>query len=89
MINEIANYVLDLQKGLSETRHAEDRSIYQHYLAEAAVMLAKAVKETDIEEMSKLVQTHERLWGHTWLQDEVFKNASKSFGIVKLKLNHK
>lgn len=63
MIKSIADYIIDLSKGLSKTKYAEDRPLYKSYLAEAAVMLAKAVKGADHNEMIKLIASHERLWG--------------------------
>ena len=78
-----ARYILDLSESLSNTHRAEDRPIYEAYLADVAVLFALVVEGTDREIIQKHIEQHERLWGHTWLQDPVYGKPRGSFDKVK------
>ena len=47
----LTDYILCLSQGLEQTHHANDRPLYQSYLAEAAVMLAALVGGADVSQM--------------------------------------
>jgi hypothetical protein len=82
LTERIARYVLGLEECASKTKRAEDRGIYQLYLADAAVLLAMAVAGQANAVRGRL-EAHERLWGHTWPQDEVYRIAQKRWAEVK------
>ena len=63
----LADYVLALSDSLGRTHRAEDRPLYERYLAESAVLLALAVRGTASEALATRVAQHERLWGQTFL----------------------
>lgn len=83
MKKELAEYVLKLNEAAQSTKRAEDRPLYEKYLAHAAVILALAERGAKKETIQKEVQTHERLWGNTWLVDDAYKNPSNAWQKVK------
>ena len=83
MTKELAEYVLRLRDAAGATRRAEDRPIYEKLLADAGVLLALAETVTDQNAIANAVASHERLWGHTWLQDPVFEKPSAAWQKVK------
>lgn len=83
MKKELAEYVLKLNEAAQSTKRAEDRPLYEKYLAHAAVILALAESGAEKETIQKEVQTHERLWGNTWLVDDAYKNPSNAWQKVK------
>ena len=80
---EIAKYILSLSAAASMTHRAEDRSLYEKYLADAAVILALAETEAPSTSMREAIQSHERLWGNTWLVDDSYKGPSAAWQKVK------
>ena len=83
MKTEIAQYILSLRAAASMTHRAEDRSLYEKYLADAAVLLALVETEAPSTSISEAVQGHERLWGNTWLVDDAYKGPSTAWEKVK------
>lgn len=83
MKTEIAQYILSLRAAASMTHRAEDRRLYETYLAEAAVLLALAETDAPSTSIREAVQSHERLWGTTWLVDDVYKGPSAAWQKVK------
>jgi hypothetical protein len=83
---ELADYILKLQRAYEKTRQAEDRTLYQRYLAEAGVLLALVETDADHAIISAAVESHERLWGNTWLQDDAYRVPSEAWGSVKRKM---
>ena len=79
----LASYIATLERCLAKTHRAEDRSIYEKYLADAAGILAGAVLGESMEILGSRFEAHERLWGHTWLQDPAYREASSAWGAVK------
>jgi hypothetical protein len=79
----IAQYVLSLKTAQGATQRAEDRAIYEKYLADAAVILALVETEAPSHLIASAIQQHERLWGHTWLSDDVYKEPSSKWAAVK------
>ncbi len=77
--SSLAKYILDLSESAAATHRAEDRPIYESYLADAAVLLAAVVAGKDKEEIEQHIERHERLWGQTWHQDPVYKKPAESF----------
>ncbi|HET8670732.1 MAG TPA: hypothetical protein VFM05_08945 [Candidatus Saccharimonadales bacterium] len=67
MKTELADYVLCLSSCAALTKHANDRPLYQHYLADAAVLLASAVHGINREELKQKVELHDRLLSQSWL----------------------
>lgn len=55
-----------------DSHRAEDRSTLNLYLADSAKILAKIELGISIE---KDIDSHERLWGHTWLIDKNSHNV--------------
>lgn len=83
MKKQLAAYVLKLNEAAQATRRAEDRSLYERYLAHAAVILALAESDAGNEALRKAMEIHERLWGNTWLIDEVYKSPRSAWQKVK------
>jgi hypothetical protein len=83
MKKELATYILMLNEAAQTTKRAEDRSLYEKYLASAAVLLALVESGAEKEAIQKEVQAHERLWGNTWLVDDVYKRPSSAWQKVK------
>jgi hypothetical protein len=79
MNREVAEYVLALRDAAGATRQAEDRPIYAKLLADAGVILALVDTGADPTIIADAATAHERLWGHTWLQDPVFEVPSKAW----------
>ena len=68
MEQTIAAYVLKLAEAAEHTHTAGDRPLYEKYLADAGVLLARAVAGAPVSELVPLVRAHDRLLGITWLQ---------------------
>ncbi len=83
MKTEIAQYILSLRAAASMTNRTEDRRLYEMYLADAAVLLALAETEAPSISIREAIQTHERLWGNTWLVDDAYKEPSAAWQKVK------
>ena len=83
MKTEIAQYILSLRAAASMTHRAEDRSLYEKYLADAAVLLALVETDAPSTSIRDAVQGHERLWGTTWLVDDVYKEPSAAWQKAK------
>lgn len=83
MKTEIAQYILSLRAAASATHRAEDRGLYETYLAEAAVLLALAETDAPSTSIEEAVKSHERLWGTTWLVDDAYKEPSAAWQKVK------
>jgi hypothetical protein len=82
----IAQYILSLHDAASKTHRAEDRPIYQMYLADAAVLLALAETGGCSPALVAAITEHERLWGHSWLLDDAYKGPSSAWTAVKQSL---
>jgi hypothetical protein len=66
----LAEYIDRLHWALTTTHEATDRSIYTAYLADAAVLLARAVAGADAGALRPLVEAHERLRAQSWPRGE-------------------
>jgi hypothetical protein len=86
MKNELATYILKLNEATHTTKEAEDRPLYEKYLASAAVILALVESGAEKEMIQNEVQTHERLWANTWLADDAYKIPSNAWKKVKKSL---
>jgi hypothetical protein len=64
----LATYILALQAAAEATRFASDRPLYQMYLAEAAVLLARVIEGASVSELLPFLRGHERTRGQTWIQ---------------------
>ena len=80
---ELSLYILKLHRAAQKTKRAEDRPLYEKYLASAAVILALAEKGAEKEILENEIRAHERLWGNTWLVDDVYKGPSNAWQEVK------
>jgi transposase InsO family protein len=80
---KLAGYILSLEECLAKTHRAEDRSIYEKYLADAAGILALSLNGETGTDLHPRIKAHERLWGHSWLQDEIYKRAADAWKSVK------
>lgn len=83
---ELADYILKLQRAYEETRQAEDRTLYERYLADAGVLLALVETDADTDTIHAAMASHERLWGNTWLQDDVYRVPSEAWENLKRKM---
>jgi hypothetical protein len=83
MKTEIAQYILNLRAAASMTHRAEDRPLYEKYLADAAVLLALAETEAPSTSIREAVRRHERLWGTSWLVDDAYKGPLAAWQKVK------
>jgi len=79
MTKALADYILKLSEAAANTHFAADRPLYENYLADAAVLLALVVRCAEPSQIDEAVKRHERLWGYSWLQDDVFKNPADAF----------
>ena len=77
MKKELVEYFFALRDATSTTHQAEDRPIYESYLLSAAVQLALIETNAGKDVITDAVTTHERLWGHTWLQDPICEKPTK------------
>jgi hypothetical protein len=80
---ELSTYILELNKAAQITKRSEDRPLYEKYLASAAVILALAERGAEKEIIENEILAHERLWGNTWLVDNVYKVPSNAWQEVK------
>ena len=87
MKKELATYILKLNEAAQLTRRAEDRPLYEKYIASAAIILALFESNTEKEPVRKAVEEHERLLGHTWLVDEVYKSPSDDWQKIRAKFH--
>ncbi len=81
-------YVRTLEDCLANTHQAEDRSIYEKYLADAAGVLGSCVAGEPLANVVRRIEAHERLWGHTWLQDPIYRKAASAWRTVKEQANN-
>jgi hypothetical protein len=82
----LADYILCLSQSWEHTHHANDRPLYQSYLAEAAVMLALFMQDSDARQIETLIQGHSRNLGYTWLvgpEHDAVEKAWKAFVEMK------
>ena len=63
MKTELATCILSLKSAPQKTHRAEDRPIYEKYLADAAVLLAMAEMNSSSEVIAEAIRSHDRLWG--------------------------
>jgi hypothetical protein len=88
MKKAVAEYILLLRDAKGKTHQAEDRPLYEKYLAGAAVLLALIEKGADKKAITDAFLDHECLWGQTWLQDPVLEGPSKAWGKVEKFFSH-
>jgi hypothetical protein len=81
--SEIADYILCLSESLAHTRQANDRPLYDKYLADAAVLLALAEKGADVTELKQRIEIHERLLSNSWLIGDEYQEIYKKWKAVK------
>lgn len=83
MKKELALYIEDLQEGAMNTDHAEDRSRYEKYLAQAACIMSKLILQLPEKELFEAIDTNERLLGNTWLQGSWGRKHPESYSKFK------
>lgn len=79
MEKELALFIEDLELGLETTNRAEDRKLYETYIAYAGIILSKVVLGEPKEEIFKAIDTNEKLWGNSWLNSPVKGNHPESY----------
>jgi len=79
MERELALFIEDLEYGAATTSRAEDRKLYETYIAYAARILSKVVLKFPADEIFKAIDVNERLWGNSWLIDPVKGNNPESY----------
>ena len=80
--SKLARYIVALEASSASTHRAEDRAIYEKYLVDAAGILASCILAEPKSLIASRIAAHQRLWGMTWLQDEVYRKASLSWADV-------
>lgn len=71
MQKELAQHIEDLEYGLRTTNRAEDRKLYETYLASTACLLSKVILNAPLEMLYKDIDAYERQCGNSWLIDPV------------------
>ena len=79
MEKELALFIEDLELGFRTTNRAEDRKLYETYIAYAGAILSKVVLGAPKEEIFKAIDTNEKLWGNSWLHSPVKRNNPESY----------
>ena len=69
MKQDIALCILSLNEAAQISSHAEDRPVYDRFLASAAMLLALVEVNSDDNTIHTAIHEHERQWGHNWLLD--------------------
>ena len=77
--SSLAEYVEVLASSLDNTKHANDRSVYEKHLAVAARMLVAASKENGIKELREIVAEERRSFGWSFLSGEEGERAERAF----------
>ena len=77
-------YIQELHSACKSTHQAKDRHLYEKYLAEAGYILSEIISGVSETRIIELVQSHDRLWGNTWLQDPVFEKPSNTYQKFRL-----
>jgi|ERR1700730_3719110 hypothetical protein len=85
--HDLADYVRTLEQCSNSTHRAEDRPLYEAYLADAAGFLAAVALGATADETRERFQRHERLWGTTWLIDPVSESAASKWTVIRERLN--
>ena len=77
MYRKLAEIILEIEKGIRESKRPDDRKLANDYLAALAPLLAAAVSGQDI---LRELPLFERLLGHTWLRGDCFaRNTRRLF----------
>jgi hypothetical protein len=84
----LAAYILQLEHCLASTNRAEDRPIYGRLLSDTAGLLAGSVMNEPLPILQSRIDTHERLWGQIWLQDELYREAYRAWEKAKNEALH-
>lgn len=66
LITAISRFIMEAKRLQDETHEAEDRHIYEMYLAQAGVILAKVTQDRGI---GNDIDIMDHLFGNTWLKD--------------------
>lgn len=66
-LKALADYVSCLSESLAHTAHANDRPLYQLYLADVAVLLALVVRGSESSQLVVRIEQHERIRAQTFL----------------------
>jgi hypothetical protein len=66
LITALSRFLTETKNLSDETHEAEDRRIYERYLANAGVILAKVAQNQGVGDD---IDTMERLFGNAWLKD--------------------
>jgi hypothetical protein len=79
----LADYILALRDAARITTRAEDRGIYSTLLADGGILLAMATRGEPVSGLIAAAAKHERLWGHTWLQDGAYQAPLQQWQAAK------
>jgi hypothetical protein len=63
----LARFISEMEQQAGSAHEAEDRPLYDKFLAKTAIIVAKVEQEKPIGDD---LATMERLFGHTWFKDE-------------------
>jgi hypothetical protein len=69
MKKALSEYILCLLNCLNQTKQANDRQLYERYIADAGAILASLEVGIDSNELIQKVEIHERLLVNTWITD--------------------
>ncbi|MDQ6787647.1 MAG: hypothetical protein M3033_12640 [Acidobacteriota bacterium] len=67
--NELAKYIIVLRDGLINCNRAEERPLYNHHLAIAAIMFAEIQIEFSIAKLKETVTSERRGYGWSYISD--------------------
>ena len=77
----ISRFILELERLAKATHKAEDRLLYETFLARASVIIAKVVQDQPIGDD---IVSMDRMYGNTWFRDDdAFKKAYSEWDTFK------
>jgi hypothetical protein len=77
----LVRFISEIEQQADCTCEAEDRPLYDKFLAKTAIIIAKVEQDKRI---GNDVDTMERLFGHTWFRDEkAYKRIYAEWDIFK------
>ena len=64
----LAEYIAAVSDAAERTHSAADRPVYRIHLANAGVLLARAVRGESVAQLAEGLKEHDRLRSNTWLE---------------------
>jgi len=77
----LARFILELERLTKSTHYAEDRHLYETFLANVSIIIARVVQE---EPIGDDIASMDWLFGHTWFRDkDAYGRAYSQWDIFK------